>query len=82
MGVPFMPPKPASIPESGLSEPLAKFLEARGSRHSGQAKRDPESRPAIVGIQAILDSRFRRLFKGLIYLTLSIYLNLKSSLKP
>jgi hypothetical protein len=24
-------------------EPLAKSLKARGSRHSGQAKRDPES---------------------------------------
>jgi hypothetical protein len=24
-------------------EPLAKLLKARGSRHSGQAKRDPES---------------------------------------
>jgi len=26
-----------------LNEPLAKLLKARGSRHSGQAKRDPES---------------------------------------
>jgi hypothetical protein len=26
-----------------LWEPLAKLLKARGSRHSGQAKRDPES---------------------------------------
>jgi len=25
------------------AEPLAKLLKARGSRHSGQAKRDPES---------------------------------------
>jgi len=25
------------------SEPLAKLLKARGSCHSGQAKRDPES---------------------------------------
>jgi hypothetical protein len=24
-------------------EPLAKLLKARGSRHSGKAKRDPES---------------------------------------
>jgi hypothetical protein len=28
----------------GQGEALAKFLEARGNRHSGQAKRDPESR--------------------------------------
>jgi hypothetical protein len=59
MEVPFRPPKPSSISESGLSEPLAKLLEARGSRHFGQAKRDPESSPAIGEIQAILDSRFR-----------------------
>jgi len=25
-----------------ILEPLAKLLKARGSRHSGQAKRDPE----------------------------------------
>jgi hypothetical protein len=25
-------------------EPFAKLLKARGGRHSGQAKRDPESR--------------------------------------
>jgi hypothetical protein len=31
-----------------------------GSRHSGQAKRDPESSSAEGGIQAILDSGFRR----------------------
>jgi hypothetical protein len=28
-------------------------------RHSGKAKREPESSPAIGGIQAIPDSRFR-----------------------
>jgi len=35
-------------------------LKARGSLHSGQAKRDPESSPARSGIRAILDSGFRR----------------------
>jgi len=38
-------------------DPLAERLKARGSRHSGQAKRDPESRifehfwiPAFAGV--------------------------------
>lgn len=34
-------------------EPLAELLEVRGSRHSGPERRDPESSPADVGIQAI-----------------------------
>jgi hypothetical protein len=34
-------PTPPLIPNQG--EPLAKLLKARGSRHSGQAERDPES---------------------------------------
>jgi len=38
----------------------AKLLKTGGSRHSGQAKRDPESSPAQGGIQTILDSGFRR----------------------
>jgi hypothetical protein len=40
-------------------EPLAKLLKAGGIRHSGQAKRDPESRifkrfwfPAFAGVTA------------------------------
>jgi hypothetical protein len=40
-----------------LLEPLAKLLKARGNGHSGQAKRDPESRifkqfwiPAFAGM--------------------------------
>ena len=40
-----------------ISEPLAKLLKARGNGHSGQAKRDPESRifkqfwiPAFAGM--------------------------------
>jgi len=40
-----------------LNEPLVKFLTERGSCHSGQAKRDPESRtfnhfwiPAFAGM--------------------------------
>jgi hypothetical protein len=40
-----------------LLEALAKLLKARGNRHSGQAKRDPESRipkrfwiPAFAGM--------------------------------
>jgi hypothetical protein len=27
-----------------IDEPLSKLLKTRGNRHSGQAKRDPESR--------------------------------------
>ncbi len=38
----------------------AKLLETGKNRHSGQAKRDPESSPARGGIQRILDSGFRR----------------------
>ena len=34
--------------------------KAGRGRHSGQAKRDPESSPAEGGIQIILDSGFRR----------------------
>ena len=40
-----------------ILEPLAKLLKARGNGHSGQAKRDPESRifkqfwiPAFAGM--------------------------------
>jgi hypothetical protein len=39
---------------------LEKSWGTRESRHSGQAKRDPESSSAEGGIQAILDSGFRR----------------------
>jgi hypothetical protein len=38
----------------------AELLKTGGSRHSGQAKRDPESSPAQSGIQTIPDSGFRR----------------------
>jgi hypothetical protein len=41
-------------------EPPAKLLKAGGSRHSGQAKHDPESSPARSGIQTDLDSGLRR----------------------
>jgi len=41
----------------GSKEPFAKLLKTRGSRHSGQAKLDPESRifehfwiPAFAGM--------------------------------
>jgi hypothetical protein len=41
----------ARIPKFKRGEAPAKILQARGSRHSGQAKRNPESSPAKGGIQ-------------------------------
>jgi len=41
-GIDFIPLRKKD--KAKISEPLAKLLEEGESRHSGQAKRDPESR--------------------------------------